>query len=261
MQIKKNIYNLSINVYIFYILLNLNYLFCFGQSLVINKNEANRINSQNFFFVKSLIKKNLFKNRSFPKHVNSSKFSLYTQKRHKEALAIKKYKMTGTSSAKRHHGIKGKKRISKVTLMPYKDIKLPARRCPILGKMDNRNARKISKSGIKTHKIQRVNFVRKRIYFEEEDRFVKLRVSARGLKTIKKYGLAYCAKKFNLNLNKKKYDAGYSPRKKNKNKNESETLASQNDTLKEPQVENPQDENPQDENIIIEKLKLNNRNK
>lgn len=36
--------------------------------------------------------------------------------------------MTGTSSAKCHHGIKGKKRISKVTLMPYKDIKLPARR-------------------------------------------------------------------------------------------------------------------------------------
>ncbi|SCM23271.1 50S ribosomal protein L28, apicoplast, putative [Plasmodium chabaudi chabaudi] len=256
MQIKKKIYNLSINAYIFYILFNLNYLFCFGHSVVINKNEANRINSQNFFFVKSLIKKDLFKNRSFSKLVNGSKFSLNTQKRHKEALAIKKYSMTGTSSAKRHHGIKGKKRISKVTLMPYKDIKLPARRCPILGKMDNRNARKISKSGIKTHRIQRVNFVKRRIYFEEEDRFVKLRVSTRGLKTIKKYGLAYCAKKFNLNLNKKKYDAGYSPRKKKKKNDEADTFAPPNNMLKEPQPENPEDEN-----AIIEKLKLNNQNK
>lgn len=61
---------------------------------------------------------------------------------------------------------------------------------------------------------------------------------------------------FNLNLNKKKYDAGYSSRKKKKKKNEPETIASPNDMLKEPQLENSKDEN-----IIIEKLKLNNQNK
>ncbi|ETW15182.1 ribosomal protein L28, partial [Plasmodium falciparum Vietnam Oak-Knoll (FVO)] len=89
-------------------------------------------------------------------------------------------------------------------------------RCAILGKMDNWNARKISKSGVRTHRIQRLNLINKRIFFEEENRFIKMKVSAKGLKTIKKYGLAYCIKKFNLDFSKKKYDAGYSSRRRKK---------------------------------------------
>ncbi|SBT74411.1 50S ribosomal protein L28, apicoplast, putative [Plasmodium ovale] len=234
---KNKIYNLAKNVYMFCVIINLNSLFLLGVSAVIHRNEENRINSYMTFYVKSLLKKSdMFKNNHIGKKPYVSKFSLYTKKRHKEALAIRKYRMTGTSSSRRHHGMDGRQRINKVTMLPHKEIKLPVRRCLILGKMDNRNARKISKSGVRTHRIQRVNLLRKRIYFEEEDRFVKIRVSARGLKTIKKYGLAYCCKKFNIDLSKKKYDAGYSPRKRKK-KTEVETTTENNAVdAKQPQM-------------------------
>ncbi|CRG97807.1 50S ribosomal protein L28, apicoplast, putative [Plasmodium gallinaceum] len=210
------IFNLTKNVYILYIIININSLLLYGHS-TINKYETKRINFQNYFYVKLLIKKQqICKNNYSYKKPHVSKFSLYTKKRHKEALEIKKYRMKGTSSIARHYGLKGKKRINKVTMMPHKEIKLPIRRCMILGKMDNWNARKISKSGVKTHRIQRLNLIKKRIFFEEENRFVKLKVSAKGLKTIKKYGLSYCCKKFNLDLSKKKFDAGYSLRRKKK---------------------------------------------
>ncbi|CRH00639.1 50S ribosomal protein L28, apicoplast, putative [Plasmodium relictum] len=242
------IFNLTKNVYILYIIININSILLYGHS-TINKYETKRINFQKNFYVKLYIRKQqIFKNNYFYKTSHASKFSLYTKKRHKEALEIKKYRMKGTSSIARHYGFKGKKRINKVTMLPLKEIKLPIRRCMILKKMDNWNARKISKSGIRTHRIQRLNLIKKRIFFEEENRFVKLKVSAKGLKTIKKYGLNYCCKKFNLDLSKKKFDAGYSLRKKKK-KND----INENDKLNE-----KPNEIYEDADKIMKNLNLNN---
>ncbi|KJP88792.1 ribosomal protein L28 [Plasmodium fragile] len=251
---KNKIYSLARNVYIFlYVMIHLNSLHLLGVSTVIHKKDENRINIQKSFYIKPILKRSgIFKSSTLNKKLHGTNFCLFTKKRHKEALALRKYRMTGPSTARRHHGLDGRKRINKVTMLPHKEIKLPVRRCMILGKMDNWNARKISKSGIKTHRKQRVNLLRKRIYFEEEDRFVKLRVSARGLKTIKKYGLGYCCKKFNLDLSKKKYDAGRSPRRKKKKTDE--FTSAQNDSLNQraPQVH-------EDANEILKNLNLDKK--
>lgn len=188
--------------------------------MTIRTSENGKANPSIISYSKSVVQERIWHECQVHRKKFNSKFSLNTSKRHKEALLSKKYRMTGTSTVARHYAIVGRKggrkKINKVTMLPHKEIVLPARRCMLLGKMDNRKARKISKSGIKTHRIQRVNLLKKRIYFEKEDRFVKLRLSARGLKTIKKYGLERCAKKFKLNLKNKKIDAGHSTRRKKK---------------------------------------------
>lgn len=221
----------------------------------IRKREYGKNTMNNIFYIKSPLKKNKwFEIKEIWTKKIISKFALNTRKRYKEALAIKKYRMTGTSTVARHYGLEGRnggrKKINKVTMLPRKEIILPARRCMVLGKMDNRNARKISKSGIKTHRIQRVNLLRKRIYFEKEDRFVKLRVSTQGLKTIKKFGLEYCCEKFKLNLKKKKVDAGRSTRKKKKKAKLSEH---QKELLQDKSVENYEDVEKIMQNLNIQK--------
>lgn len=102
----------------------------------------------------------------------------------------------------------------KATGLPTNPIVLPARRCMLLGKMDNRKARSCSHSGVKLHRIQRVNLKWKRLWWPEANHFVRLRLSMKGLKTIKKYGLQRAADKFKLNLKDKRLYAGYSLRGK-----------------------------------------------
>lgn len=53
---------------------------------------------------------------------------------------------------------------------------------------------KVSHSKRHTKKRSEVNLRRKRLWFEEESRFVSLRVSARGMKIIDKRGLAVIIK-------------------------------------------------------------------
>ncbi|SOV11550.1 50S ribosomal protein L28, apicoplast, putative [Plasmodium sp. gorilla clade G2] len=256
MQSKNKIYKLIKYVYILYITIHSNFIFPKVILTQINKNGMNNIlKYPNYFYVISLFKKNvMFKNNN---NLNKSvtKFALNTKKRHKEALAIRKYRMTGPSSIKKHYGFGAHKRINKVTMLPHKEIKLPIRRCAILGKMDNWNARKISKSGVRTHRIQRLNLINKRIFFEEENRFIKMKVSAKGLKTVKKYGLAYCIKKFNLDFSKKKYDAGYSSRRRkkktqelNQNNNEDTNIPNENTQ-----------ENVEEVDKIMDKLNLDDK--
>ncbi len=48
----------------------------------------------------------------------------------------------------------------------------------------------VSHSKRHTKKRSEINLRRKRLWFEEESRFVSLRVSARGMRTIDKRGLA-----------------------------------------------------------------------
>lgn len=147
-------------------------------------------------------------------------FAIYSEKRHKEALWGRKFKSTGTSSQVRHFRIVGRggglPRLRKVSGMPTKRIELPARRCMLLGKMDNTKARQISHSGKRSHRTQKVNLQWKRIWCISKGHYVRLRLSMKGLKTIKRLGLEEAARRFHLNLNNPKLFAGYanlSPKK------------------------------------------------
>ncbi|CDJ52719.1 50S ribosomal protein L28, putative [Eimeria brunetti] len=143
------------------------------------------------------------------------------EKRYKEQLMGKKFTSVGRSSIARHYRIQGrgggKPRVRKATGLPSNPIVLPARRCMLLGKMDNRKARSISHSGVRTHRVQKLNLRWKRLWWAEAGHYVRLRLSMKGLKTIKKYGLQRAANKFKLNLNDKRLFAGYSHRRKYRN--------------------------------------------
>lgn len=73
------------------------------------------------------------------------------------------------------------------------------RACDITGSRRNK-ANAISKSNVHTRKFQMVNLQTRKLWWPEGDRFVRLRVSARTLKTIKKYGLHETAKKNDIDL-------------------------------------------------------------
>ncbi|KAF8819541.1 ribosomal protein RPL28, partial [Cardiosporidium cionae] len=124
----------------------------------------------------------------------------------------RKFRTCGKSSVARHFRLIGRKggeaRQNKQSGEATKRIILPARRCMLLGKMDNRKAMKRSHSMHATHTIQRVNLQQKRFWWEEGNRFVRLRISMKGLKTIRKYGLQKAAEKFGLDLKRKRLFAG-----------------------------------------------------
>ena len=63
-----------------------------------------------------------------------------------------------------------------------------SRRCQVTGKTAM-VGNKVSHSNRKTKRRFEVNLHTKRFWFEEEQRWVKLRVSARGMKLIDKRGL------------------------------------------------------------------------
>ncbi|GBE60821.1 ribosomal protein RPL28 [Babesia ovata] len=136
----------------------------------------------------------------------------------------KKFRTVGRSSQIKHYRIVGRgggiPRLHKVSGMPTKRIALPARRCMLLGKMDNTKARSISHSGKRTHRAQKVNLQWKRIWCISKGHYVRLRLSMKGLKTIKRFGLEEAARRFNLNLNNPKLFAGYANLKPKKPKEE-----------------------------------------
>ena len=76
-----------------------------------------------------------------------------------------------------------------------------ARRCPLTGKRPN-VANKVSHSYIKTKKRQLPNLQRKRIWLEDESRWVTLRLSTRALRTLNKKGLRAYAAEAGLDLSK-----------------------------------------------------------
>ncbi len=76
-----------------------------------------------------------------------------------------------------------------------------ARRCQLTGKKPN-FGNKVSHSNIKTRMRQNPNLQTKRIWFEEEQRFVKLKLSTRALRTLRKKSLAEFAKEAGLDLSK-----------------------------------------------------------
>jgi large subunit ribosomal protein L28 len=76
-----------------------------------------------------------------------------------------------------------------------------ARTCMLTGKRHN-TANKVSHSNIKTKKRQRPNIQTKRIWYDEEQRFVKLRLSTSAMRTLSKKSLSEFAREAGLDLSK-----------------------------------------------------------
>jgi large subunit ribosomal protein L28 len=73
--------------------------------------------------------------------------------------------------------------------------------CQLTGKRAN-NAMSVSHSHRRTKKLQNANLQWKRIWWAEGNRWVKLRISTKAIKTLERKGLVAMAKEAGLNLNK-----------------------------------------------------------
>ena len=76
-----------------------------------------------------------------------------------------------------------------------------ARRCQITGKKAN-NAMAVSHSHRRTKKLQGVNLQWKRVWWAEGNRWVRLRLSTKAIKTLERKGISAMAKEAGINLNK-----------------------------------------------------------
>ena len=76
-----------------------------------------------------------------------------------------------------------------------------ARVCALTGKRPN-TANKVSHSNIKTKKRQLPNLQVRRVWYEKEERWVKLKVSTRALRTLRKKSLEEFAREAGLDLSK-----------------------------------------------------------
>jgi large subunit ribosomal protein L28 len=76
-----------------------------------------------------------------------------------------------------------------------------ARHCDLTGKQAN-NAFAVSHSHRRTKKLQNANLQEKRVWWPEGNRWVKLRLSTKAIKTLEKKGLQTMAKEIGLNLHK-----------------------------------------------------------
>jgi large subunit ribosomal protein L28 len=76
-----------------------------------------------------------------------------------------------------------------------------ARRCQITGKKAN-NAMAVSHSHRRTKKLQGVNLQWKRVWWAEGNRWVRLRLSTKAIKTLETKGIHAIAKEAGINLNK-----------------------------------------------------------
>ena len=75
------------------------------------------------------------------------------------------------------------------------------RKCTITGKKAN-NAMAVSHSHRRTKKLQHVNLQWKRVWWAEGNRWVRLRLSTKAIKTLEKKGIAAMAKEAGINLSK-----------------------------------------------------------
>ena len=76
-----------------------------------------------------------------------------------------------------------------------------ARVCTLTGTRPN-VANKVSHSNIKTKKRQLPNLQTRRIWYAEENRFIKMKLSTRALRTLRKKSLATFAAEAGLDLSK-----------------------------------------------------------
>ena len=76
------------------------------------------------------------------------------------------------------------------------------RKCDITGTRQNSKAMSVSKSNAHTHRVQHVNLQTRKFWWEEGNKFVRIRVSTRTLKTIAKKGLGKLAKEYEVDLDR-----------------------------------------------------------
>ena len=76
-----------------------------------------------------------------------------------------------------------------------------SRRCQLTGKKAN-NAMAVSHSHRRTKKLQQVNLQWKRVWWPEGNRFVRLRLSTKAIKSLEKKGIDAMAKEAGIDLNK-----------------------------------------------------------
>ncbi|KAJ1395729.1 hypothetical protein B484DRAFT_458995 [Ochromonadaceae sp. CCMP2298] len=84
------------------------------------------------------------------------------------------------------------------------------RKCDLAGTRRNK-ACNVSKSNAHTRRFQLVNLQTRKLWWEEGNKFVRIRISARTLKTVQKNGLNATAKKFGINLDKFAMSGGTAP--------------------------------------------------
>ena len=76
-----------------------------------------------------------------------------------------------------------------------------SRVCDLTGTKAN-NGMAVSHSHIRTKKLQQVNLQKRRLWWEEGNKWVNLRLTTRALKSIQKKGLDSFAKSKNVDLSK-----------------------------------------------------------
>lgn len=76
-----------------------------------------------------------------------------------------------------------------------------SRKCQLTGKEAN-NAFAVSHSHRRTKRLQEANLQWKRVWWNEGNRWVRLRLSTKAIKTLDKKGLQAMAKEAGINLNK-----------------------------------------------------------
>ena len=76
-----------------------------------------------------------------------------------------------------------------------------SRKCQLTGKKAN-NAFAISHSHRRTKRLQEVNLQWKRVWWAQGNRWVRLRLSTKAIKTLETKGLAAMAKAAGLDLNR-----------------------------------------------------------
>jgi len=86
------------------------------------------------------------------------------------------------------------------------------RKCMLTGKKAN-NGWTVSFSHIRNKKLQGVNLQYKRVYWPEKQRYVRLRISTKAMKSINKLGLEAMAKRAGLDLESLAYSDASSERK------------------------------------------------
>jgi large subunit ribosomal protein L28 len=76
-----------------------------------------------------------------------------------------------------------------------------SRKCQLTGKKAN-NAYAVSHSHRRTKKLQEVNLQWKRVWWAQGNRWVKLQLSTKAIKTLEKNGLQAMAKEMGIDLNR-----------------------------------------------------------
>ncbi len=75
-----------------------------------------------------------------------------------------------------------------------------SRVCELTGSRAN-NGMAVSHSHIRTKKLQQVNLQKRRLWWEEGNKWINIRISTKALKSIQKVGLDKFAKSQGVNLN------------------------------------------------------------